>query len=141
MREEKTSDELLELQLNYRKLKMNHTMLLEKRQYHKFKKGASYYIISDEESGCVKFKPGSEGVDINVRLAQHRSTLQAIKVEFLVYGSVSDCKLLESVVLKRYKSKRTHSNHEWIYDIDKEHIIRDTKTIKISWSRVYGRRS
>ena len=71
---EKTSDELIELQKNYRKLESNHNKLLEKRQYHKFKLGSVFYIISDNESNRVKFKPGFEGVDINVRLAQHRST-------------------------------------------------------------------
>jgi hypothetical protein len=30
---------------------------------------------------------------------------------------------LEKNILKRYKVKRTYQNHEWIFEITKEHII------------------
>ena len=126
---EKTSDELIELQKNYRKLESNHNKLLEKRQYHKFKLGSVFYIISDNESNRVKFKPGFKGVDINVRLAQHRSTSPGIRLEFLVYGGLADCKLLETGILKRYEGKREHKNHEWVYDVDKVIIMSGAMTL------------
>ena len=129
LREEKTSTELLRLQKDYMKLEKNHSKLLEKRQYHKFKSGAVFYIISDIESKCVKYKPGFEGVDINVRLAQHRSTSPGIRVELLIYGGVSDCKLMEKAILTRYSSKREYSNHEWVYNVDKNHIIGSVMTL------------
>jgi hypothetical protein len=129
LREEKSSEELLELQKNYKKLKMNHGKLLEKRQYHKFKTGSVYYIISDSDSDGVKYKPGFEGIDINVRLAQHRSTLPGTRLELLVYSGVSECRLLEKGILTRYKSKRKYKNHEWVYDVSKEHIISGTLTL------------
>jgi hypothetical protein len=53
LREEKTSTELLRLQKYYMKLEKNHSKLLEKRQYHKFKSGAVFYIISDIERVSV----------------------------------------------------------------------------------------
>jgi hypothetical protein len=90
--------------------------------------GSVYYIISDVESNCVKYKPGFEGVDINVRLT-HRSTVPGIKLELLIYSGVSECKLLESSILQRYTGKRNYSNHEWIYDVDKDHIVSSTTTM------------
>ena len=129
LRNEKTSEELLRIQKEYKKLENNHTKLLEKRQHHKFKKGAVYYIISDGESKEKKYKPGFEGVDINVRLAQHRSTSPGIRLEFLVYSGISECKLLEASILQRYSGKRNHSNHEWIYEVDKENIISGSMTM------------
>jgi hypothetical protein len=77
----------------------------------------------------VKYKPGFEGVDINVRLAQHRSTSPGIRVELLIYGGVSDCKLMEKAILTRYSSKREYSNHEWVYNVDKNHIIGSVMTL------------
>jgi hypothetical protein len=121
LRNEKSSDELLRIQKEYKKLESNHTKLLEKRQHHKFKKGAVYYIISDTESQGKKYKPGFEGVDINMRLAQHRSTSPS--------SGVSECKLLETSILQRYSGKRTHINHEWVYDVEKEYIISSTITM------------
>jgi hypothetical protein len=124
---EKTSNELIELRKNYKKLETNHRKLLEKKQYHKFNKGACFYIISDMDGKSVKFKPGFEGVDIDVRLAQHRSTMPACKLEYLVHSADAD--LIERNVLKRFESKRVFKNHEWIYDVDVSYIIKSTRTI------------
>ena len=129
LRHEKTSEELMVMQKKYKKLEKNHDKLLEKRKYYKFKQGSVYYIISDMESNCVKFKPGFEGVDINVRLSQHRSTTPGIKLEMLIYSGTSECKLLESSMLQRYSGKRKHINHEWIYDVVVEHIKSSTTTL------------
>lgn len=102
--------------------------LLRRRDHHKFKTGPCFYIISDGDSASLKYKPGEEGVNINVRLAQHRSTTPEIRLEFLVY--TEKCKLLESSILERYIEKRTrHLNHEWIFDINVEHIIESTMTL------------
>ena len=132
--EPKTSNELLELQQNYQKLKLdfqkleiNHQKMLERKNYHKFKQGPVFYIISDNESKTLKYKPGIETVDINIRLAQHRSTTPGIKLELLVY--TKDCAFIEKGMLSRYKTKRDHLNHEWIYDVCLENIITSTKTL------------
>jgi hypothetical protein len=88
-----------------------------------------FIIISDIESKCVKYKPGFEGVDINVRLAQHRSTSPGVRLELLIYGGVSDCKLMEKAMLTRYLSRREYINHEWVYKVKKDHIISSVETL------------
>ena len=91
----------------------------------KFKEGPVFYIISDDDSKSIKFKPGIDGSDINRRLAEHRSTTPAIKLEYLIY--TKENAILEKNILKRYKVKRTYQNYEWIYEISKEHIIDSVK--------------
>ena len=124
---EKTNEELLKLQQEFKKLETKHHKLLEKKNYYKFKKGPVFYIISDTESNCIKFKPGIETENINIRMAAHRSSFPGVKLEYLIY--TKDCALLEKSILKRYKSKRNFKNHEYIYDIDKKHIIDSVKTL------------
>jgi hypothetical protein len=108
-------------------LENKHNRFLEKQRYHHFKEGPVFYIISDNDSKTIKFKPGIEGSDINRRLAEHRSTTPAIKLEYLVY--TKDNALLEKNILKRYKVKRTYQNHEWVFEISKEHIINSVNTL------------
>jgi hypothetical protein len=129
---EKTHQELIALQNEIIKqkeiiksLKNKHDKFLQKREYHKFKEGPVFYIISDDDSKTIKFKPGIEGSDINRRLAEHRSTTPAIKLELLIY--TKDNAILEKNILKRYKVKRIYQNHEWIYETNKEHIIDSVK--------------
>ena len=129
---EKTHQQLVALQNEVIKqrdtiksLENKHSKFLEKREYHKFKEGPVFYIISDDDSKSIKFKPGIDGSDINRRLAEHRSTTPAIKLEYLIY--TKDNAILEKNILKRYKVKRTYQNHEWIYEISKEHIVDSVK--------------
>jgi len=124
---EKTSQQLLELQKDFKKLEEKHRKLLQKKQYYKFKEGPAFYIISDIDGKSVKFKPGFEGVDIDIRLQQHRSTTPGIKLEYLIYSK--DASLIETTVLKRFESKRKLVNHEWIFDVDVNYIIKSTRTI------------
>ena len=124
---EKTSQQLLELQKDFKKLEDKHRKLLQKKQYYKFKEGPAFYIISDIDGKSVKFKPGFEGVDIDIRLQQHRSTTPGIKLEYLIYSK--DASLIETTVLKRFESKRKLVNHEWIFDVDVNYIIKSTRTI------------
>jgi len=84
---EKTDYQLLELQTKLKKSEDKYRKLLQKKQYYKFKEGPVFYIISDVDGKSVKFKPGFEGVDIDVRLQQHRSTTPGIKLEYLVYSN------------------------------------------------------
>ena len=123
----KTNSELLQLQQELKKLQDTHHKMLQKKHYHKFKKGPAFYIISDLDGKSKKYKPGFEGVDISVRLAQHRSTTPGIRLEYLIY--TNDAKLIETNVLKKYESKRLVTNHEWLFDIDVIHIIKSTRTI------------
>ena len=129
---EKTHQQLVALQNEVIKqrdtiksLENKHSKFLEKREYHKFKEGPVFYIISDSDSKSIKFKPGIDGSDINRRLAEHRSTTPAIKLEYLIY--TKDNVILEKNILKRYKIKRTYQNHEWVYEISKEHIVDSVK--------------
>ena len=124
---EKTSQQLLELQKDFKKLEEKHRKLLQKKQYYKFKEGPAFYIISDIDGKSVKFKPGFEGVDIDTRLQQHRSTTPGIKLEYLIYSK--DASLVETAILKRFESKRKVANHEWIFDVDVNYIIKSTRTI------------
>ena len=124
---EKTSQQLLELQKDFKKLEDKHRKLLQKKQYYKFKEGPAFYIISDIDGKSVKFKPGFEGVDIDTRLQQHRSTTPGIKLEYLIYSS--DAALVETAVLKRFESKRKIISKEWVFDVDVNYIIKSTRTI------------
>jgi len=125
--QEKTYQQLLELQSENKQLKNENWKLKQKKQYHKFKKGPSFYIISDLDGKSVKFKPGFEGVDVFTRMQQHRSTMPGCRLEYLIYSNDSD--LIEKAVLKRFESKRKIVNHEWIFDIDVDYIIKSTRTI------------
>jgi len=124
---EKTSQQLLELQKDYRKLEDKHRKFLQKKQYYKFKEGSAFYIISDLDGKSVKFKPGFEGVDIDTRLQQHRTTTPGIKLEYLIYSN--DALLIETSILKRFESKRKITNKEWVFDVDVNYIIKSTRTI------------
>lgn len=130
---EKSNKELLELQKQlvikdkeYKKLNRKHNKMLERRSYHKFKKGPAFYIISDNESGVIKYKLGIDKVDVNVRLQQHRTTSPATKLEYLVY--TRKAKLLEDSMLLRFKSERKYVNHEWVYSTDLSNIMGSVKT-------------
>jgi hypothetical protein len=37
--------------------------------------------------------------------------------------------LVETAILKKYQSKRMISNHEWVFDVNLQHIINSTRTI------------
>jgi len=124
---EKTNQELLKIQQEYKKLESKHHKLLEKKSYHKFKKGPVFYIISDNENNCLKFKPGIETVSVNKRMESHRSTIGGIKIEYLIY--TNNCELIEKNILTMYKDKKLYKNHEWIYNVNKDHIINSVKTL------------
>jgi hypothetical protein len=124
---EKSNIELLKLQKDYKKLDDKYRLLLERKDYHKFKKGPVFYIISDCDSKSTKLKPGFEGVDINIRLQQHRSSLAGCKLEYLVY--TEDALLLEKSILNKYRNLRKISNKEWIFDIDVKEVKKSVNTI------------
>ena len=132
--DEKTHQQLINLQneiINQKEtiksLENKHNKFLEKQKYHQFKEGPVFYIISDNDSKSIKFKPGIEGCDINRRLAEHRSTTPEIKLEYLIY--TKDNLIIEKNILKRYKVKRIYQNHEWIYEITKDNIIESVKVL------------
>jgi hypothetical protein len=123
---EKTNHQLLELQTNLKSLEKKHAQILRHRNYHKFMKGPAFYIISDGDGKSVKYKVGIDREDINVRLAQHRSTTPKILLEYLLY--TEKCALIETTMMERYESKRKYANHEWIYDTSLEHVITSVQT-------------
>jgi hypothetical protein len=132
--DEKNSEQLLKLQQEIienkkviKNLEIKHIKLLKKRNYHKFKQGPVFYIISDGDGKSMKYKVGIDLVDVNVRLQQHRSTTPAIKLEYLLYTHKAP--LIEEAMLELYKeNKKFYLNHEWIYDIDIKHIIGNVDT-------------
>jgi hypothetical protein len=105
-----------------------------KHSYHKFLAGPAFYIISDagnDKCFCDKkkgVKVGIEGVDINNRLQQHRTTLPTARIDYLIY--TQDNELLERCLLRKYRSDLApFLNHEWIFDVDKEKIIKSAEMI------------
>ncbi len=120
-------EELLNKEKQLKQLSVKHENIKKKRNYHKFKQGPYFYIISDIESGCLKYKAGIEEVDVNVRMATHRSTTPGVKIEYLCY--TDKCGLIEDAILQKYEKNRKYLNHEWIYDVDIKDIIVNVKTL------------
>lgn len=111
----------------YKELENKHKLMLYKRSHYKFKKGPIFYIISDGTSKN-QYKVGIDDVDINVRLAQHRTSLPNLKIHFLVY--TKDNKDLENIVLKRHKeARKLFLNHEWLFDTELVDIVDSVKTL------------
>jgi hypothetical protein len=135
MGREKSHTQIIELQKKLgeeqqqRKMIENkHKNMLYRRSYHKFKKGRAFYVISDTDSNVTKYKVGIDDIDINVRLAQHRTSLPALRLEYLIYTNKNS--LLEEAMLERYdEHRRPFQNHEWIYDMTLEHILQSIKTL------------
>jgi hypothetical protein len=125
--EEKTSQELLQLQKEMKHLEKKHNNILKHRSHYKFKKGAVFYIFSRIVEDKPVYKVGIDHKDINVRLGQHRTTCPELRLEYLVYTSKNS--LIESMMLERYKENlRPHENHEHIYNSD---ILSLVSTVKI----------
>lgn len=123
---EKTQQQLLALQKEHKQVKNELWKIKQKKHYHKFKKGSSFYIISDLDGKSMKFKPGFEGVDVFTRLQQHRSTMPGCKLEYLIYSKKAD--LVETLVLQKFENKRI-ANHEWVFDVDVKVIIQFAKAM------------
>lgn len=117
--------------------KLEQTIIVNKRHhtYHKFNKGPVLYLISDmnkEKCTCsnmpVSRKIGIEKVDINVRLQQHRTTLPSLVIDYLIY--TPDCDLIEKSILRKYRSElMPFINHEWIFNIEKDKIIKSIEKL------------
>jgi hypothetical protein len=123
---EKTQQQLLALQKEHKQVKNELWKIKQKKHYHKFKKGSSFYIISDLDGKSMKYKPGFEGVDVFTRLQQHRSTMPGCKLEYLIYSKKAD--LVETLVLQKFEQKRI-ANHEWVFDVDVKVIIQFAKAM------------
>lgn len=131
---EQSRDKLIQLtnqlqdEQKHRKMIENkHKNMLYRRSFHKFMKGSAFYVISDSEGSVTKYKVGIDDVDINVRLAQHRTALPALKLEYLCYTNKNS--LIEEAMLERYDDKRKpFQNHEWIYGVTLDHIIQSIET-------------
>lgn len=124
---EKTHVQLLELEKEKKKIETKYRQILQKKTYHKFKTGPAFYIISDIDSKSIRFKPGFDGVDINNRLQQHRSSMPGCKLEFLIYSE--NANLVETIVLTCFDEKRYIHNKEWLFDVDIQTIIRQTRAM------------
>lgn len=99
---------------------------------------AGLYIVSDAlqdlcDKDCkrpLQYKVGIDTVNIAKRLDQHRTTIPALRIDYLVYLRMSDCELLEKCLLRRYEENRfPYINHEWIFEIPLSNIINSVKHI------------
>jgi len=124
---EKNEQELLRLQIENKKLQDKCRKFLQKKNYHKFKKGHAFYIISDIDSKSNKCKAGFEGVNINMRLQEHRTSLPGCKLEFLIYSEYA--KLVETAVFAKFDFVRIIKNKEWLFNIDYKELIKGTRVI------------
>ena len=118
---------LLEKTDENKKLYRSLVTIKRKQSYYKLSQGPCVYVIGDiKDEKCVcpnnqKFsKVGYEGVDINVRLQHHRTTMPGCKLHFLVYTEDSD--ILEKILLKRYRKMLYNTNHEWVVRVEHEKI-------------------
>lgn len=116
---EKSHEELLRLQMELQKeqdirkrLEMNHKKILQKREYHKFQKGACFYIIQVDNE---RFKIGYDGIDINERFRTYRTSIPEMKICFMVFSPNAD--LIEKCMLLRFNEFRIEQNHEFLTDI------------------------
>ena len=128
---EKTNDELLELQnkllsteKNFKELEKRHNKLLRKREYHSFKKGAAFYIISTGEN---KYKIGFEGVDISIRFRSYRTLVPDLKIHYIAYTEKAH--MLEDNILSRFDVKKLENNHEVVVDIELSELINSANTL------------
>ena len=104
------------------KLKKQHTELLKKKNYYKFKKGFAFYIIKDDwrEKEYLKFGITN---DINERLQTYRTDMPECKILFLIY--TENNKLIEDCIKQKYNKILTHQNHEYVINIDISNIKRE----------------
>jgi phage anti-repressor protein len=119
------------------KLTLAESQLYNLKRRHKyidkeFKKESGFYIISDAEAvkcsdKCdrqIRCKVGIDTVNIVKRLAQHRTDIPTMKIDYLVYLSPGDCVLLEKMVLRRYRDDLyPFLNHEWIFDVPIGNVV------------------
>jgi hypothetical protein len=128
---EKTNDQLLELQnkllnteKNFKELEKRHNKLLRKREYHTFKKGPAFYIISTSEN---KYKIGFEGVDISIRFRSYRTLVPDLKIHYIAYTEKAH--MLEDNMLSRFDLKKLENNHEVVVDIELSELINSANTL------------
>lgn len=115
----KPNDELIRLQLELqkeqdarKKLEINHKRVLQRREYHKFQKGACFYIIKVDDD---KFKIGFDGIDINERFRTYRTSIPLMKICFMVFSPKAS--LIEECMLLRFQDYLVENNHEFMSNI------------------------
>jgi hypothetical protein len=130
--QEKTSDQLIALQMELqknqeelKKLKEKHKYLLQRRDYYKFEKGTCFYIVRMKEDTDF-FKVGYEGTDVNMRFRTYRTGNPTMRVCYIVYAA--DAYLLEQTLLKRFQSKKVEQNHEVLTDMALEDLVQSAQT-------------
>ena len=116
--------ELLEVKEKNKQLEKKHNQILYKRQYHKFKEGSGFYIVS---TGDNHFKIGIDEVSVNARFQTYRTLCPTLKVHCIVYSP--KCKFIETGMLNRYECKKVEINHEVVEEIDIKHLLSSVKHI------------
>lgn len=125
---ERTNEDLLIMQKNIKQLENKHQSVLLRRNYHKFKKGPVFYVISDPDSQVKRYKIGIANDDFNERLSQYRTSIPNIRVNYLVYTEKNNT--VEQSLLSRYEyARKPHLNHEWLHDVALDQIISSCNTL------------
>lgn len=109
---------------DYTNLKRTHRSIIKKKEFHYFKRGKCFYIISNILENVNRIKLGMS-VDINSRLSNHRTTIPFLKIHYLVF--LDENELLEKIIKKHYEKELTPNNHEFISSVSIESIIKKTR--------------
>jgi hypothetical protein len=111
-----TKEELQTKNKVFRMLRKNHNEMVKKRTYYKFKLGKCFYIWHDPplerfapDSKFIKMKIGFSE-NINQRLREERTSVPNLILIYIVY--LDDALFLEQMMLKKFRMRLTHSNHE-----------------------------
>jgi hypothetical protein len=121
--QEKTQQQLFELQNENKNLKDNIKKIKRKREYHKLKKGPCFYIVNSDKG----YKVGIDMVDINERLRTYRTYNPETKLQYLVYSECSS--IIENVIKKKFENFLLEANHEVVIDIDLKQLINSVNTL------------
>ena len=89
-------------------LKHNLNSIKLRHNYHKFKDGACFYIVRND-NGNIKI---GETDNINDRLKDYRTSDPLLKIRYLVYTNFN--KIIEKCILNKYNQFLLANNHEVI---------------------------
>ena len=102
-----------------RRLQQNHNAILQKRQYHKFKRGRCFYVWHNSAGAKRHHKVGITKI-IDKRLESERTSVPRLHLDLLLY--LEENKWLEDTIKKAYRGQLLESNHE-VIDVDKAALM------------------
>lgn len=123
IKEDKTQQQLFDLQNENKKLKDNIKKIKRKREYYKLKKGPCFYIVNSDKG----FKVGIDNIDINERLRTYRVYNPETNLCYLVYSECAS--LIENIIKKKFEDFLLEANHEVVINIDINQLINSVETL------------